>query len=63
MSHFVIKWYSVTNKYYALKKCTNLVTDSWNVVTNNILATEPVNTVTVTVSGANEAFYRVEVQQ
>ncbi|MFC1499253.1 FG-GAP repeat domain-containing protein [Verrucomicrobiota bacterium] len=58
-----IKWYSVSNKYYSLNLCTNLLQSPWVTVASNIPATAPINVVTVRPSNTNAIFYRVKVEE
>jgi hypothetical protein len=58
---FVIRWQSVSNKFYAVQATTNLLVAFTNVVTN-LLATPTVNVHTDSVSGVGSRFYRVKVE-
>jgi len=60
-SQILIHWYSVSNRTYAVQTCTNLLSPGWGDITNGIPGTPPLNTVTVGVAGAGDAFFRVNV--
>ncbi|MFH0907491.1 MAG: thrombospondin type 3 repeat-containing protein, partial [bacterium] len=57
----MIRWSSASNKEYALSRSTNLLADSFAVVTN-IPATPPENVYTDVTAGAAVRFYRVMVE-
>ena len=57
-----IRWYSASNKFYALLNSTNLVSNSWLPIVSNIPGTPPMNTATVTVH-TTPAFYRIKLQE
>jgi hypothetical protein len=58
---FVVRWQSVSNKFYAVQATTNLLVAFTNVVTN-LLATPTLNVHTDSVSGVGSRFYRVQVE-
>jgi uncharacterized repeat protein (TIGR02543 family) len=57
---FVVRWQSVSNKFYAVQATTNLLT-GFSSLTNGLPATPTVNVYTDTVNGAGQKFYRVGV--
>ncbi|MFO7869888.1 MAG: right-handed parallel beta-helix repeat-containing protein [Kiritimatiellia bacterium] len=56
-----VRWQSVSNRYYTIEKCSNLLNAGWDPVTNRIRGTEPLNTLTVGTSSAR-SFYRIKVE-
>jgi hypothetical protein len=56
---FVVRWQSVTGKKYSLFRGTNLITQSFLEITNNISATPPENVYTDAVEGVDMNFYKV----
>jgi hypothetical protein len=58
---FVVRWQSVSNKFYAVQATTNLLT-GFSSLTNGLPATPTVNVYTDTVNGAGQKFYRVGVE-
>ena len=54
----VIRWNSVSNRYYALEYSTNLSRPDWTAAASNLPAFGPQNAATVDV-GAAEAFFRI----
>ncbi len=61
-SEMVIQWYSVANKVYAIKGCTNLLSGGWFTLSNNISATHPLNTATVKLSNPITCFSRIQIE-
>lgn len=58
-----VRWYSVTNRTYAIDRATNLMNGGFTALTNNIPATPPVNVYTDVVDGLGHTlFYRVKTQ-
>jgi len=58
---FIIRWASVSNKYYALMRATNLI-DGFLPLASNIPATPVENTYTDTVNGSEMRFYRIQLE-
>jgi hypothetical protein len=59
----VLRWQSAADRRYAVTMRPNLATGAWDMVINDILATEPMNTVTIPAPSQVESFYRVVVEQ
>jgi hypothetical protein len=61
-TNFVLNWASATDKVYSVKRIVDLMTPPWQTVASNITATPPMNVYTVSVTGVESGFYRVNVQ-
>jgi hypothetical protein len=61
-SSLVLTWNSSSNKYYSVYRATNLCYGGFVALTNHLAATPPMNTYTDTVTGINQAFYRIRVE-
>jgi len=59
---FVVRWPSVSGKYYSLYRCTNLM-NGFSLLEPNVRAAPPVNYYTDAVSGVGAAYYRIKVEQ
>lgn len=57
---FVLRWSSVLGRKYTLYRGTNLITQAFSEITNNVSATPPENVYTDTVTGVEARFYRVK---
>jgi hypothetical protein len=61
--NFVLDWPSVAGKVYSVGWIGDIMTPPWQTVASSIAATPPMNVYTVSVTGVESGFYRVEVQQ
>jgi len=61
-SNFIIQWPSVSGKVYDIRWLANLLTPPWGTVASNLPATPTMNIYTVSVTGVESGFYRVDVQ-
>jgi hypothetical protein len=59
---FVVRWQSVTGKYYTVMATTNLLVAFTNLMPTNIAATPDVNVYTDSVGNAETKFYRVKLE-
>jgi hypothetical protein len=59
---FVVQWFTVSNKYYAIGRSTNLLDSVFAPIATGVPATPTVNAHTDRVDGVNQAFYRIEVE-
>ena len=57
-----VRWFSAPGESYAVGRSANLLSNGWNVVSNQIPATPPQNTLLLD-APAGSAFFRVEVEQ
>jgi hypothetical protein len=58
----VLRWSSVTDRFYAIEASTNLLLGFPATIRSNLPATPAVNTVTIQVDQAGQQFYRVRVE-
>jgi len=59
---FVVRWPSVSGKYYSLYRCTNLM-NGFSLLEPYVRADPSVNFYTDAVSGVGAAYYRIKVEQ
>ncbi|MBM4148997.1 MAG: hypothetical protein FJ224_08125 [Lentisphaerae bacterium] len=60
---FVVRWQSVSNKFYTLQATTNLLDGFTLILGTNIPATPPENVHTDNVESVEQRFYRVKAEQ
>ena len=58
----MIWWLSASNRYYELRRSTNLV-DGFYLLQTNIPATPPANVYTDSVDGIERSFYRIRLER
>jgi hypothetical protein len=59
---YVVRWQSVSDRWYTVQAATNLLTGFNLNLRTNIPATPPVNVHTDNVNGVGQKFYRVKVE-
>jgi hypothetical protein len=60
---FVLNWSSVSNRFYDIWRCSDLVDGEWEVVGLDLVATPPLNIYTDNVDEAGAYLYRLEVRR
>ena len=58
----VIKWYSASNRTYAVWGSTNLLTNAWSFIEGGIISTPPINACPTTPTSVTAEFYRIELE-
>ncbi len=59
---FVVSWNSATGRTYRLERVSMLVTEQWSVVTGNVHAVPPMNTVTDRTAVSESRIYRISAE-